>query len=107
MAQSQTLKNRKELHDKLITICPNVYYQPPSNVKMTYPCIRYEVSQGQNWYADNQKYHQWMDYQIMVISRDPDSDIPRNILELPYSHMENHYVAENLHHSVITLTTKY
>lgn len=107
MAESRMETQRKKLHTKLLTLCDNVYYQPPSSVKMVYPCIRYEQSQGYDSYADGIKYMQNMQYQLMVISPDPDTDIPREILELPYTTMQNHYVADNLHHFVIALTTIY
>ena len=34
-----------------------VYYQPPENLKLTYPCIIYETSDILSNFADNNPYH--------------------------------------------------
>ena len=38
-------KDRLILHDELITLLgsSNVYFQPPTSIKMNYPCIIYKL----------------------------------------------------------------
>jgi hypothetical protein len=35
------MRSRIDLHQELLNFSDNVYFQPPSNVNMTYPCIVY------------------------------------------------------------------
>ena len=50
--------DREELQEVLESIMdPHpVYYQPPDNLRMTYPCIRYRLDSSQTNYADNKSY---------------------------------------------------
>lgn len=81
----------------------NVYYQPPSNLRMNYPCIVYELGGSENRYADDIKYKHNRVYQVTVIDRNPDSEIPDRVGALPYSSMDTTFVSENLNHFVFTL----
>lgn len=78
----------------------HVYFQPPSNIQMTYPCIVYERDTGDTQFADNNPYIFKLRYQITVIDRNPDSPIPAKIAELPMCTMDRHFVSDNLHHDV-------
>ena len=81
----------------------NVYYQPPENLKMEYPAIRYSKADITNIYANNQKYIFHDVYDIVVISKTPDNPVIKKILELPYTDFDRHYVADNLNHDIIKL----
>lgn len=81
----------------------NVYFQPPASVRMKYPAIVYSVNNMWNHRADNSSYVHHTAYQAIVIDRDPDSDIPEKICELPLSSFDRFYVADNLNHWVYTL----
>lgn len=78
----------------------HVYFQPPETVKMKYPCIVYNLSSAQTDFADNQPYRYKKRYQITVIDRDPDSEIPDKIAMLPMCVFDRPYTANNLNHSV-------
>lgn len=80
-----------------------VYFQPPANVNMSYPCIVY--SRDRNWtsFASNAPYRYTKRYQVTVIDRDPDSPIPDKIAALPTCSHEQAFVADNLHHDVFSL----
>ena len=54
----------------------NVYYQPPANLRMKYPCITYELDKIRNRDADNSVYRQTVHYTVTVIDTKPDSEIP-------------------------------
>ena len=81
----------------------NVYFQPPENLKMKYDCIRYSRTRMKPTFADNCPYTLHDCYQVMVIYRDPDSDIPYKIALLQMCSHDSHYTADNLHHDVFTL----
>lgn len=81
----------------------NVYYQPPENFKMNYPCIRYKQSRPSVLNADNQKYRRMQGYEITVIDRNPDSEIPFKIEELSYCELQRNYTSDGLNHWVFAL----
>ena len=81
----------------------NVYYDPPENLKMRYPAIRYSKSKISTRHADDKIYNKMVRYELIVISSEPDSEVINKILEMPYSSFDRHYISDNLHHDVLTL----
>lgn len=81
----------------------NVYFQAPSNLQMSYPCIVYTRDNVKTKYADNRSYSFVKRYLVTVIDKNPDSPIPDKIAALPMCSFSRHYTAENLHHDVFTL----
>lgn len=81
----------------------NVYYDPPENLKMQYPAIRYSKSKISTRHADDKIYNKMVRYELIVISSEPDSEVINKILEMPYSSFDRHYISDNLHHDVLTL----
>lgn len=81
----------------------NVYFQPPSNVQMSYPCIVYALDNAKTDFADNSPYSRAKRYQVTVIDRNPDTLIPDDIAQLPLSNMNRIFTADNLHHYVFDL----
>lgn len=81
----------------------NVYFQPPSNLQMNYPCIVYSRDYARTVFADNSPYRNTKRYQVTIIDRDPDSEIPEQIAKLPMSLFSRHYTADNLHHDVYSV----
>lgn len=81
----------------------NVYYDPPENLKMRYPAIRYSKSKISARHADDKIYNKMVRYELIVISSEPDSEVINKILEFPYSSFDRHYISDNLHHDVLTL----
>lgn len=104
------MTKRLELHDILINVLgtqgqieSRVYFQPPSTVKMSYPCIIYSRNQIDTTYADNKLYGYKDAYTVTVVDPDPDSEIPNRVLHLPLSSFNRHYTAENLNHDVFNI----
>lgn len=94
-------KNRRvELQRKLEEILEskNVYFQPPENFKLKYPCIVYEIGAGLRIPADNIKYLNFQGYSVTFITKDPDSETPDKILDLPYCSFERQFKSDNLYH---------
>jgi len=81
----------------------SVYFQPPENVKLAYPCIIYKRDSITTRYADDTPYTPRTRYSVMVIDKNPDSPLPDKIAALPMCTFNRHYTAENLNHDVFTL----
>ena len=94
---------RLKLHDILLEICKNVYFNPPESVKLTYPCIIYNRSNGNTAFADNNPYTFRTNYQITVIDKDPDSEMIKKIAMLPTARYDRHYKADKLNHDVFDI----
>lgn len=81
----------------------NVYFQPPSSIRMNYPAIVYSRDDFWNNHADNLPYMQTVAYQVIVIDEDPDSEIVKKVAKLPLCTFDRYYVADNLNHDVFIL----
>ena len=88
---------------ELILGSENVYFQPPTNVQLKFPCIIYKRDYAETTYADDIPYHYTQRYQVISIDRNPDSQIPRRIADLPLCAFDRFYTADNLNHDVFTL----
>lgn len=99
------MADRLELHSVLQELLgsSNVYYQPPESIKMQYDAIRYSKKIINSKYANDRKYSMIDCYEIIVISRLPDNPVIKKLLSLPYCSYDRHYVADNLHHDVLTI----
>lgn len=94
---------RSELSELLHQITDNVYFQPPSNVTMAYPCIRYERSRADVQFAGDSPYLHTKRYTLTVIDRNPDSEIPDKVAQLPMCRHSTFFVADNLNHDVFDI----
>lgn len=81
----------------------NVYFQPPANVQMNYPCIVYKRDTADTQFAGNKPYIYVKRYMVTVIDRNPDSEIPDKIAALPQCLFNRNYPANGLHHDVFNL----
>jgi len=81
----------------------NVYFQPPSNTKLVYPCIIYNRSDIDVSHADNIKYKMAVRYSMLLIGRSPESNLIEKILELPYCSYDRQYSADGLNHDSFTI----
>lgn len=97
--------NRIDLQDMLEELLEssNVYYQPPTSIKMNYPAIVYSRDDYDNLFADNGVYAQTKAYMITVIDKNPDSEYVDKVSKLPMCTFDRHYVADNLNHDVFTI----
>ena len=98
---------RAELQTLLLSLLPedstNVYFQPPPNIQMQYPCIVYKRDHVRTSFADNKPYKHKKRYQVTVIDKDPDSDIPDKVAALPMCSYDRFFTADNLNHEVYNL----
>ena len=91
---------RLQLHQLLEALCDNVYFQPPTNVQLSYPCIIYKRDFGDTKFADNAPYSHMLRYMVTIIDKNPDSEIPSKVAALPMSIFNRFYTADNLNHDV-------
>lgn len=81
----------------------NVYFQPPTSLRMSYPAIVYSRSSIENLYADNSSYVQNVAYKLVVIDKNPDSAIVKKVSKLPMCKHNSNYVSDNLYHDAFTI----
>lgn len=82
----------------------NVYFQPPADFLMEYPCIRYSLSGADIKHANNQIYKFKKRYKVVVIDPDPDSKIWEEVLHhFPMCSFDQAYTSNNLNHVVLSL----
>lgn len=94
---------RQQLNQLLKTFTPNVYFQPPEDVKLVYPCIVYKRDYADSKHADNKVYSHTKRYQVTVISREPDDEIIEYVAFLPQCLFVRYFAAEQLHHDIYNL----
>lgn len=81
----------------------NVYYQPPSNVQMKYPCIVYSLIGVDATHANDSLYGSRTKYSITIIDKNPDSILPDKIARLPLASFGAHFTKDNLNHTVYNM----
>lgn len=98
------MASRLDLHAELLTFLPNVYFQPPSNIQMTYPCIVYNKTGKFKMSANDDTYFSVQEYQLTVMDKNPDSTVADDIEK----HFKNctisqYYTVDNLNHTTLNL----
>lgn len=99
------MASRLELQSKLEKLLKsrNVYYQPPSSIKLEYDAIVYSKKDIMVTRANDSIYSMLDCYEITVISRKPDNPVVKELLRLPYCSYDRSYKADNLNHDILTL----
>ena len=97
------MRPRENLSDRLHELCENVYFQPPENIKLKYPCIVYTFEGAEKIRADNIGYLLYGKYQVLYMSRDPDDPVIWKLLSEPMTHLDRAYSSDDLHHYSYTM----
>lgn len=101
------MRSRSRLHLrellKATTGIANLYFQPPNKTQMTYPCIVYGHQNYRIEHANNGPYVGYKQYLVTIIDKNPDSEYPDKMLDLPFCRFDRHYSSDNLHHWVYSL----
>ena len=99
------MAQRLDLHAlfKALLGSDNVYFQPPSNVQMKYPCIVYERDGVDTRHADNSDYTRKWEYSVTYIDRNPDSPMVETLADLPLCGFDRSFPSDDLYHNVFTL----
>lgn len=77
------MKSREDLQTKLEEILgsDHVYFQPPSNVKMVYPAIRYKLDGLDADRADNKRYIDKTSYSVTHIYKSLKNQLTDQMLD--------------------------
>ena len=99
------MASRQELQIMLEKVfeSTNVYYQPPQNVQISYPAIKYSKKKPDTKHANDKKYLKTNCYEIMVISKLPDHPVIEKLMEWDMCSYDRHYVADGLNHDILTI----
>lgn len=97
------MASRLQLQSLLESFTTHVYFQPPVNIQMQYPCIIYVRDNSQTEYAGNRPYRHTKRYQVTVIDRNPDSVLPDKVEGLSLCEFSRYFAADNLNHYVFNL----
>jgi hypothetical protein len=102
------MASRLDFHKVLVTALGsnNVYFQPPETIKMSYPCIVYDLDNKVYTYADGLKYNRKDLYSVMIITQsysDSVSISDKLLNELEYSSFDRNYTSDNLYHVVLSI----
>lgn len=98
--------HRLNLHEEFCTLLGtrNVYFDPPESVRMSYDAIRYKLAGKDLKHANDGVYQITNQYDGVVISEDPDCEVPDIVLRhFKMCSFGRPYVADNLHHFPFTL----
>ena len=105
------MNRRILLHNMLCNVlgCPTtgkdcrVYFQPPTSAEMKYPAIVYSRNRINNTYADDGVFLSNRQYTIIVIDKNPDSNIVTEVSKIKSIQHNTSYTCDNLNHDVFNL----
>lgn len=99
------MSRRVQLHRKLESVLGtrNVYFQPPTGLKLSFPCIVYHLDMAHDMHADNKIYRRLYRYSLTYITKDPDDPKRDAIDDLQYCAFNRFFVSDNLNHFVYTI----
>lgn len=90
------MDKRVEFQIELECITPNVYFQPPSNITMKFPAIKYSRKNIKQDQANNGVYNSSTAYEVTVIDRNPDSPIATSLMKLQHCRFDRQFTHDGL-----------
>lgn len=81
----------------------NVYFDPPTSIKISYPCIIYKLSKHNSTYANGKKYVKKTSYDVILVDKNPDSTYCQAIEDMEYCTHDRTYRTDGLSHYAYTL----
>lgn len=81
----------------------HVYFQPPKNRQLVYPCIIYSLGNIHLKSADDMNYYQKRMYSVILVDKNPDSAFVDSLTKLPQSRFNRFYTKDNLNHWVFEI----
>ena len=100
------MTNRAEISAKLREVLgsSNVYFQPPENIKMVYPCIVYDLDGINSSNANDHSYLAWKRYNVTFITKDPDNNYFEALTsKFKYVRFDRRFKADGMYHDVYTI----
>ena len=81
-----------------------VYFQPPENFKMSYPCVVFDRTNALMNYADNKPYQITKRYTVTLMSKTADNDeYLDKLLMFPMSTYDRQFINDNIVHDVFSI----
>ena len=97
-----TLDLQNELKELLGS--DNVYFQPPTNLRMQFPCFVFSRGSGKQTFSDNKTHQFTKRYTVTHIGYDPDPDIIEAVVRhFQMCTYDQHFVKDNLQHDTFSL----
>lgn len=81
----------------------NVYFQPPENTRMKFPCIVYRRQKLTARHADNFPYLNFRRYQVTAIDTNPDSKLVDELSIMPKCMYDRQFISDNIYHDVFNI----
>lgn len=100
---SQRIVFSEKLHAIMDPLGGSVYYQPPENRQLKYPCLIYELNDVYTRKADNGPYSMYDRYQVTFIRHEVESPVIRQLLSLNHSSFSRHFATSGLNHDVFVI----
>lgn len=99
------MKTRLDLDNEIRSLgIPNVYFQPPENEVLKFPCIIYTLTGVDTDRADNMPYLIHGAYSLIYVDKNPDSPMIFEILKrFENIRYERQYKANNRYHNAYNL----
>lgn len=95
--------NRLKVQTMLKSIVNNVYFQPPESVKISYPCVIYDLANIRSDYANNSVYNIHDGYTITYITKSADDQNIEKFALISGIRHDRSYTSDGLYHHVFTL----
>ena len=81
-----------------------VYYMPPENVRMSYPCFVIKLDHVDNLYSNGQIYSSRIRLSVTYITKHVDDYVIGDMLNAnQYASFDRVYTSDNLRHYVFTV----
>ncbi len=108
MSQTVIENQRDYIHNILSNIdgVKKVFFQPPKDLQLVYPCIIYSLEGLSSLYSGDKRYLTFPSYSLILIDYDPESIIQKYIMDLTgdcHVSFDRFYTSDNLNHWVYTL----
>lgn len=100
------MKTWSDLHSVLQEIMGDnkVYYQPPENLKLIYPCIVFERTNALQMFADNNPYRTVKRYTVTLMTKTADNDeFLDQLLMLPMCTLDREFKNDSIVHDVFNI----
>lgn len=95
-----------ELQKELCSVfgSKHVYFQPPENLKLVYPCIVYRLETPEDVRANNRIYLSTDRWTLTLIERDPITDAADKLVShFSMCRKTNRFTSDNLYHTTLQL----
>ena len=101
------MRSWSELHtalQELMGESVKVYFQPPENFKLSYPCVVFDRTTALMNYADNKPYQVTKRYTVTLISKTADNEeLLDKLLKFPMATYDRQFINDNLVHDVFSI----